>query len=235
MYTEKELRLKIDSYKFEAFGTSLENLKERIVKSGLLVLNTDMKFIDCVVKVNVEYNIFDDLNQFTKDIFQHEGKLLTSALLNYSLEDIKKRYTDPYEEVEERMMFRMELYRDGWDIEQIERYISKYLLHEEEFRLPNDIILTEGYYNIMVRMYYIHKKDNIRKKGRPSLPNSLKEYLKNKHNLKVRDMMTGIYRNSNEYKRIKEYLLTTEEIRILKEIIPVEHEDILYKISNLYI
>ena len=158
-----------------------------------------------------------------------------TELLNYSLEDIKKRYTDHYEEVEERMMFRLELYKDGWDIEQIERYISKYLLHEEEFVLPNDIILSEGYYNIIDRLYYIRKKDNIRKKGRPSLPNSLKEYLKNKHNLKVRDMMTGIYKNSNEYKRIKEYLLSPEEIKILKELIPVEHEDILYKISNLYI
>ena len=69
MYTEEELRVKIDSYKFKAFGTTLGNLKERIVKVCFLLLNTDMKFIDCIVKINVEYNIFDELNQFTKDIF----------------------------------------------------------------------------------------------------------------------------------------------------------------------
>jgi len=193
-----------------------------------LLLTTNMKFIDILQKVRNKYNRVSSLNQTEKDIMQSSFKFIC-LYYNIPLEDIKNRYSDKYEEVEVRMMFRIELYKEGWEIEQIERYIYKYLLKqvfiEEEIEYYKHI-----YHNFMIRRE-IYKKEKEYKLGRPSLPKSIKEYIKSKHKHKIRNNMRLKYTYSNEYERIKNNLFTKEEVEEILE--NIKNVNIINKVKNL--
>ena len=189
-----------------------------------------MKFLEICKETGKIYNYILYLDQTQKDILQNALKR-SAMYYNIPLNKIKERYTDNYDEVEERMMFRMELYKDGWNIDQIERYIYKYLLKQDYPKL--DLEYYECiYHNIMISQE-IYKKEREQKLGRPSLPSSLKAYIKNKHQKKIRDNMRQKYKFSNKYESIKDYLLTKEEIKEIK--CKITNENILNKLTKLQV
>ena len=213
-------------YKFIIYKESEEQFINRRTEYCYLLFNTELSFIDIVTTVRNKYNYMTNIKQLERDTIQTTFKILMLKK-NILLEDIKKRYSDNFEDVEERMMFRFELYKEGWDIEQIERYIFKYLL-----KLPYIDINFEYYehiyYNMMIWLE-IYKKDKIKKIGRPSLPPSLKQYIRCKNIDKTREDMRKKYVSANKYEVIKENLLTLEEIIILKK--EVTNKDILNKLK----
>lgn len=199
----------LDKYNFKIYKESREQWVNRRAEYNYILFNSDIPFMDIVKSVREKFNYRPCIEQSERDFMQTFFKIV---MLNngFKLEDIKKRYKDPYEEVEERMMFRFELYKDGWDIEQIEKYISRYLKKDEY--TPLDLEYYEMiYYNMMI-LLEIYKKEKKNKIGRPSLPLSLKRYIKGKHIDKTREEMRKKYEYATKYEKIKDKLLTSEDL-----------------------
>ena len=217
-----------DKYNFKLYKETKEQCINRRTDATFLLLNTNIKFIDILQHVRNKYNYMVTLDKPERDIIQYSYKCIC-LYYKIPLDEIKKRYTDNYDEVEERIMFRIELYKEGWNIEQIERYIYKYLLKEDY--VEGDIeYYKHMYYNFMLRIE-IHKKEKDYKIGRPPLPYSIKQYIKSKHLCKIRDNMRKKYLYSNEYEKIKDNLFTKEEVEeILKNI---KNISIINKVKNL--
>ncbi len=224
----QKLTYVFEKYNFKTYNETKEQWINRKIDYFILLLQSNMKILDISQEVRKKYNTILPLNKTLKDIIQHSLKLYVDYC-NIPLKMIKERYTDNFEKVEERMMFRIELYKDGWTIEQIERYVYKYLLKEE---YPNlELELYECLYNNIMKRQEIYKQEKEKKLGRPSLPSSLKEYIKNKHQIKIKDNMRQKYAFSNKYESIKDYLLTKEEIEEIK--CKVSNENIINKIVKL--
>ena len=171
------------------FDYPKEVVIEKKILSSLQVLNTDKKFLDINEEIfSVKYDC-----QICRDIVQHMYKTMALSY-NIPLEQIMSRYSDTYEDVEERIMFRIELYKHGWSIEQIENYIFQYLL-KQEFKIDNIDRVYKKYHNFMVKRDIINK-EMAKKVGRPSLPKVLKQYLKMKHLENVKLLMRDKYESS---------------------------------------
>jgi hypothetical protein len=148
-----------------------------------------------------------------------------------SVDDIKKRFADDPDEVEERMVFRIELYKDGWSVDQIESYIYKYMLKMDKPKF-DEIIYKNYFHNVMTAMNIV-KKERETVKGRPSLPPLLKNYVNQKHTCKVRETMKTIYKKSEVFDSIKDSLFSKDEI--CKLVSTITDEFLISKIKNLYI
>jgi hypothetical protein len=216
----------INKYNFNIYNETIEQFINRRTEYNYLLLNTPLSFIDIVTKVRDKYNYMKTIEQPEIDTIQTSFKIIMLNK-NTPLEDIKKRYSDNFEEVEERMFFRFELYKEGWNIEQIERYICKYLT-KTPYKELNLEYYEHIYYNMMIWLE-IYKKDKIKKIGRPSLPSSLKRYIRSKNVEKTRDEMRKKYEYSNKYENIKDNLLSLEELNKLEK--EVTDKDILNKLK----
>ena len=198
------------------------------------IIATNVKILDAVYSVRKKTKIYKDIeeNIFEKDFIQYTGKIML-LLFDFPLEKIKERYTFDYDEVEERMYFRLELYSNGWEHYQIENYVYKHLLKRElDFEWDNNLI---SYYkmfnNNITNQLKINRKICSLKKGRPALPLSLKKYIKNKHKIKVKLSMKEIYDKSKKFDSISEYLFTGDEVKYLENV--VKEETLLTKIKML--
>jgi hypothetical protein len=239
-FSEEEIRRsysnRLKKYNFKLYKESKEEWINKKTKICLLLLRSNMKFLDICKEVvkTMDLRVSDKsilyLDQTQKDISQNALKRI-SLYYNIPLNKIKERYTDNYDDVEERMMFRMELYKDGWSIEQIEKYIYKYLLKQE---CPNlNLEYYECiYHNIMIYQE-IYKQEKQKRLGRPSLPHSLKEYIKNKHQTKIRKVMKEKYDFFNKFENVKDNLLSKEEFKEIKS--KLDNKKILTKLYNLQI
>ena len=198
------------------------------------IINTKVKILDAVYALRKKTKIYKDIeeNIFEKDFIQYISKYLL-LLFDFPLEKIKERYTFDYDEVEERMYFRLELYSNGWEHYQIENYVYKHLLKRDfDFEWDNNLI---AYYKMFINNIsnYLNVKRKIcsLKKGRPPLPLSLKKYIKDKHKLKVKLIMKDIYDKSKRFDSISEYLFTGDEVKYLGSV--VKEETLLTKIKML--
>ena len=145
---------------------------------------------------------------------------------------IKDRYVTPPDEVEERMMFRIELYKEGWNVEQIENYIYKYILKKETPIIDTSVY---NYYTNTMNLLNIYNKEREKRIGRPSLPPLLKEYVNKKHKRKVKEGMRKRYKHSNSFESIKSNLLTNDELQVLEDMFEDKNDKLLLKLKRLNI
>ena len=179
-----------------------------------LISNTNLSFIDISNFVKNKYSYVIYNHQLSRDITQYTYDIV-SNVININKDDIIKRYSDPYKDVKERMMFRIELYKYGWDVSQIEKYICKYFLNNDKYCEDIDIHMYEIVYNNIMLKLEICKNNKTKKVGRPSFPPLIKEYIKQKHLNNIKEGMRLRYKYSDEYKKIKECLLTKDEASII--------------------
>ena len=222
------LEERFKKYNFLTYKETKEEFINRMIEINYLIVNTRDNFLDICLK-NKRHDYYS-IKPPARDMIQFNSKLV-SLMYDLTLEEIKERYTDPYDEVEERMLFRTELYKEGWNIEQIERYIYKYM-----YKMDYDLTKTdlEEYivrYNNVLNKVIEYKKEREKKLGRPSLPLVLKNYLKTKHASKVRENMRERYKASDKYEHIKEFMLTKDELEALKQVIT--DKKILEKLRGL--
>jgi len=203
-------------YKLKLYNETKKEFINRISRYRYLILTTNMNFIDIIIDTNKYYNLNINLDQSIKDIFQYSFKRF-SEYFKIPEEEIKNRYVDNYEDVEERMFFRIELYKNGWNMEQIEKYIYKYLL-KQEYVNHNLHFLECLFYNFISK-YDFFIKEKTKKMGRPSLPIIIKNYIKTKLKKKTKEDMRKIYKSSNIYSKIKNKFLTFEELNKLTQLI----------------
>jgi hypothetical protein len=187
-------------------------MKDIIYSIVELLSTTDLKILEIIKKVNESYNVKYVMNDFTKDMHHYMVNIMAESI---GMSNIKEKYEIDYEEVQERMFFRIELYKDGWEPEQIEKYICKYILKCDYHNTDKDLVLNM-YHNIMEKLK-ISNKNKPKKVGRPNLPESLKKYIKGKHSEKTKKNMDLTYDYSKKYKQIKDNLLTEDEYKFLYE------------------
>lgn len=210
--------------------TDKEEIFKRRVEAYDMLINTNKNLIEIEEEIRRKHGMKNLLIQTQRDIIQYYY-IIYKDKLNIKIEDIKKRFADNPDDVEERMLFRIELYKDGWSIDQIESYIYKYMLKKNKPEL-DEIIYKNYFHNVMV-MLNIVKKERESIKGRPSLPPILKRYVRQKHIKKVRSNMRVIYKKSEIFDSIKHSLLSEEEI--CKLVTEIKDEKLISKIKNLYI
>ena len=219
---------------YSVLNPKYSRLCSQIYDRNILLLKTNIDFITLFNMVNIAYNKDKLIDKdFFKDIIQYMFKVhgLNQGIC---LNEIKKRYISSYTSVEERMYFRIELYKHGWTVHQIENYIHKYLLKEpfsEECITYKYIYMFEDLMTIL----NIESKKNVKQLGRPPLPESLKKCIKNINKIKVKQNMDQIYNEVKLYNKYKKYLLTKEEKDIIISLLRLKkgQEELINKISNL--
>ena len=228
------LEERFTKYNYKLYKETKEQWLERNVEINYLILTTELKILDLCKNLRNKYLLNSGKlpKKSEKDILQFNCKFISLIMYNHDLEFIKKRYTDNFDEVEERMLFRIELYKEGWTIEQIEKYIYKYI-----YKIDYDLteVEIEEYsvrYNNVLNKLIEYKKEKEKKNGRPCLPDILKKYLKEKHSSEVKHNMRKKYQDANKYNNIKDYLLSKEDLDKLKELIKDDAE-LLNKLTHL--
>ena len=196
-----------------------------------LFLTTNMSIIDIEKEVLSSHNIPIKFNSIKTDFLQYNF-LLNNKILNMDVNKIKDRYVTPPDEVEERMMFRIELYKEGWNVEQIENYIYKYILKKETPIIDTSVY---NYYTNTMNLLNIYNKEREKRIGRPSLPPLLKEYVNKKHKRKVKEGMRKRYKHSNSFESIKSNLLTNDELQVLEDMFEDKNDKLLLKLKRLNI
>ena len=192
---------------YKITSSKLENIISDIVD---LLSFTDLKVLEIIKSVNEKYDNPYIINNFTIDMHHHMTDIIAETI---GITNIKERYSIDYEQVKERLFFRVELYKDGWEPEQIEHYIYKHLLKCDYNNTDKDLI-NNMYHNLMEKLNITNKYKH-KKVGRPSLPETVKMYLKEKHSQKTRKNMEITYDYSKKYKQIKDNLLTHKEVKFL--------------------
>jgi len=215
-----------DTYNFISINDKNLWINKRI-EYTLSIVNTSHYFIDIYKEVNARFNKqYDKMSNCEIDFIEYIFKEI--ALENgLNIEHIKSRYYSNFDEVEERMMFRIELYKVGWTIEQIEKY-----LYKKDYENFDKEKMSRIYHNFMTRRE-IERIELCKKIGRPSLPKSLKNYLKNKHHKKLKDIMNEKYIQLKEYSEKKKYFFTKNEVNLIKKVIT--DKEILDKVEHLQV
>ena len=229
---EKEKNI-IETNKVEIFRT-LEEHSKVMASKKMLMINTNLSFIDISKFVCKKYNIPYHDNQIIRDLKQYEYGLVYSKQFNKTLDEVKKRYTDDYEEVQERMMIRIELYKEGWEFYKIEKYIRDNITKDYSIKLDElNLELCLCLYSKISYNIGIEKGKKDIKVGRPKLPDKLREYINNRNKEKMKNNMRSKYKDLERYKKVKYNLLTSEEFEIIKE--KIEDENILKKLEKLIV
>ena len=219
-----------EKYNFEYYKESEKEYIDKWCDTMYLILTTNMSFLDIekYLRNCSKYRIEVDLDIREID-FVHFVFKLACLEFNIPLETIKKRYTIPYEDVEERMFYRIELYKENWDILSIEKYIFNYLLKEEYIQVNKGYY--SYYYNNIIKVYYgVNVSNKIVKKGRPSLPKILKNTSIERHKTKIRENMRKKY---SIYDKLKDNLFTDDDIKKIESIFKDKDDPVLIKVKNL--
>jgi len=184
-----------------------------------LILTTEMSFIDIdkYITENRPYREANKLDIIKRDFVNTCCKFICLNFFELSLDLIKTKYDDDYEDVDERMFFRMTLYKEGWSIYSIEKYISKYLSKVEIDNFINIDYYEYQYNNLFIKSFGLKRKQTYCKIGRPVLPKELKDKIKIKNKEKIKVRMSNKYTNNNKYEKLKDNLITPEEFDIIQE------------------
>jgi hypothetical protein len=198
----------------------------------LLTYHTDLSFleIDKFLKNDIfkGWNVYETL--LYKDLIQYNIKECCIIKFNTSKEFLKRKFEGSYEEIEERMFYRKELYKEGWNADQIEKYIYRYLLNNKQLILDNIDEYDDLYYNLFLSIN-LNRKEYKKSIGRPKLPDSIREHINIKVREKIKENMRSKYIYSNMYEKIKNNLLTKDEFEILKN--KIDDQNMVEKLSNL--
>ena len=182
-------------------------LKDRIN----LINNTNLTIIEIENNIRKKYNIIQFQNK------QHIEYMVYFYYIIFEFFNIidKDRYKDcEIETIKNNMEIRIELYKNGFNINNIENYMNKYIYEEK------NIFNSEIYYIFNYLLDNIIKLKNIivisKGKGRPKIPLKLNEIIKNKKKIKMRNIMSKKYKIINNIKEIK---LTKNDINYLLSLI----------------
>ena len=134
--------------------------------------------------------------------------------IDTNIGEIKDRIIN-FDDLEERMNYRLKLTINNWKPENIEKYIIK-LYKLESNSENNDNILINGYYANIFDVYFKAEKSTIKHKGRPKLSDELKVLSLNKHKEEIKQNMKNKYIKSTYFDIIYPSLLTTEEFNKIK-------------------
>jgi len=188
-----------------------------------LIYTTNDSFIDIEKYLIETLGYFKAEEYIIRDFFQYMIKCVCSEL---EISFIENRLID-YIEVEKRMNYRSMLYKNNWSINHIEKFIFK--LYDEE-RVIDKVLLTKLYKDIFDT--YLRVKRVVQKrKGRPSLPEELKDLQKIKHKEEIKQLMKNKYVKSKFFNKIKDSLLTNEEFNTIKR--SIKDPIIVNKLKNL--
>lgn len=217
------------------YNQDRNNYIDKLADFGYMIMTTDLKYmeIDKALKENYRVSITQDTNNIRSDFLKYNCKLVYESM-NFDLESIKQRYETEkdYYEVEERMYYRINFYINNWDIDKIEKYISKHLMKNN---IIFDASKSEYYYylyNNLIKTLNLKVKPGVKKIGRPSLPKEIKEKNKVKHNYENKNLMKSKYDLYNTFKNIKDNMLTLEEYNLISE--KIQHRtDIIDKLKKI--
>jgi len=188
-----------------------------------LIYTTNDSFIDIEKYLIETLGYFKAEEYIIRDFFQYMIKCVCSEL---EISFIENRFED-YIEVEEKMNYRCMLYKNNWSINHIEKFIFK--LYDEE-RVIDKVLLTKLYKDIFDT--YLRVKRVVQKrKGRPSLPEELKDLQKIKHKEEIKQLMKSKYVKSEFFDKIKDSLFTNEEFNTIKR--SIKDPIIVNKLKNL--
>jgi hypothetical protein len=187
------------------------------------------KELDQKYKINVYYE--DYINDCIQYMF-----LILLKKINLNYKDFEFKLSDKIDDLEERMMFRLELYKNGWSLLQIEKYMYKYF-YKKNIKITEDGL---DILNYITNYFNLQSKNITKRKGRPSLPECLRNYKKEKHINNIKNKMKIIYKQSKGFNKIKDNLLSNDEINCIKNLIKNDNKQdiniknkILIKIENL--
>ena len=219
-----------EKYNFMYYKESEKEYIEKWCDTMYLMITTNMSFLEIehYIRNSLKYRIIVDLDIRELD-FVHTVFKVACLHFGFELEDIKQRYSIPYEEVEERMLYRIEMYKENWDIKSIEKYIFNYLLKTKYIEVNEEYYTY--YYNNLIKIYYgvkIPVKNN--KKGRPSLPKILKNHSIEKHKKVIKENMRKKY---ELYYKLKDLLLTDTDTEIIESKFEDKNDPLLLKIKKL--
>jgi hypothetical protein len=193
-----------------------------------LVHNTNKKFLEIYDQLfsikfkHLKCFYFGNRSLYQDDFIETMYEHFCKFILNYNDEQIKIRYKD-YEATKERMFYRLHLYIHGWTFKSIEKYINnKYGLEEVEL---DEFFLTMNYSNLLFvnNIKNTTKTINKYKKGRPSLPQIIKDYISEKNKEKMKKVMHDKYTFIND---VKNNLLTNEEFTYINNILSKNKKNI---------
>ena len=137
--------------------------------------------------------------------------------IDINIGEIKDRIIN-FDELEERINYRLKLTINNWKPENIEKYLIK-LYKLESNSENNDNIVINGYYHNIFDVYFKAEKNTIKHKGRPKLPDELKVLSLNKHKEEIKQIMKTKYSKSTLFDIIYPRLLTPEEFNKIKSTI----------------
>jgi hypothetical protein len=217
-------------------NSNYKNICIQLYERNILLLKSNIKLLDLINMVNISYNkpIIQNIQHY-KDILQYTFKI-HGLKQNLTLDNIKTRFNDPYKEVEERMFFRFELYKHGWSIYQIEKYIYRYLLKKPfiESYITNKYIHM---FNELMMLTNTSQNKQYNVVGRPCLPISLKNHINKKNKQQIKNNMNKKYEEVKLYNTLKNNLLTYEERDFILNLLPLNKDNLILinKIKNLVI
>jgi len=205
--------------KFYTYNQHKNEFMKKWADIVYLIKTTEMSFIDIdnYITENRPYREANKLDIIKRDFVNTCCKFVCLNIFNLSLDSIKIKYDEDYEKVEERMFFRITLYKEGWSIYSIEKYISKYLSKVEFDKFINIDYYEYQYKNLFIKSFRLKRKGDCSKIGRPVLPKELKDRIKNKNKEKIKALMNNKYENNKKYKKLKDKLFSPEEFNIIKE------------------
>jgi hypothetical protein len=134
--------------------------------------------------------------------------------IDTNIGEIKDRIIN-FDDLEERMNYRLKLTINNWKPENIEKYIIKLYKLENNSENNNNIVIN-GYYHNIFDVYFKAEKNTIKHKGRPKLSDELKVLSLNKHKEEIKQIMKNKYIKSTYFDIIYPSLLTTEEFNKIK-------------------
>jgi hypothetical protein len=137
--------------------------------------------------------------------------------IDINIGEIKDRIIN-FDELEERINYRLKLTINNWKPENIEKCIIK-LYKLENNSENNDNIVINGYYHNIFDVYFKAKRNTIKHKGRPKLPDELKALSLNKHKEEIKQIMKNKYIKNTYFDIIYPSLLTPEEFNKIKSTI----------------
>ena len=218
--------------KYKIFN-DLQTHLNRATTMYLLFLTTNLPFLEISNLTINKWGGYSCNSQMYSDFIQYKYKICCIVKFGINIYDTNIRYTDNVEQVDERMMFRIELYKEGWSIEQIERYICSHFFKQKELPSYNEEYFEVAYTNILLSLKENRNTKFNNKVGRPKLPQKLNDYLKLKYKDKIRENMRKKYSDLREYEELKDNLLTYKEFKLIKE--NIKNENILKKISKFVV
>ena len=122
-HIKSELKKRIHLHKYIIYnGIDTEEYLNKFSNRIYSICNTNKNLIDVYNDFKQSLPIYYLINTIDQDFFLYNCKIAYSYYLN-DINNLITRYFLPYNEVEDRMFIRQELFKEGWDIIQIEKYI----------------------------------------------------------------------------------------------------------------